>query len=223
MVRALSAGCFSAEDYPLSNPTGMDQLPVSSSGMCETEVDKRDPDPAIILPYLRALVQVQQKRTLEEAGKLRPALTGNLSASVVANNPDGPSQRVIVLRTRLNERIKELESAAAYQEGKIEDLHRVLCENDLDVSNSGSDFQTRRIRHLQNKIQEVETQASIRQIQARVLEIKIRQVELLVLVKQAQQVVDLRGRENALLARKHELEERISTLQSKIHDLGSSR
>jgi len=69
-----------------------------------------------------------------------------------------------------------------------------------------------KIRSLQGKIQEVEVQAAIRQVQVKILEIKIRQVELMVLVRQAQQVVELKGKEASLMVKKQALEQRIIDL-----------
>merc|ERR1711934_416963 len=69
-----------------------------------------------------------------------------------------------------------------------------------------------KIRTLQGKIQEVEVQAAIRQVQVKILEIKIRQVELMVLVRQAQQVVELKGKEASLIVKKKHLEQRIVEL-----------
>eukprot|EP00656_Telonema_subtile_P010994 TRINITY_DN1537_c0_g1_i3.p2 TRINITY_DN1537_c0_g1~~TRINITY_DN1537_c0_g1_i3.p2 ORF type:complete len:130 (-),score=39.40 TRINITY_DN1537_c0_g1_i3:61-450(-) len=69
-----------------------------------------------------------------------------------------------------------------------------------------------KIKSLQGKIQEVEVQAAIRQVQVKILEIKIRQVELMVMVRQAQQVVDLKGKEASLLEKKRDLEQRLSLI-----------
>merc|ERR1711934_1307098 len=76
-----------------------------------------------------------------------------------------------------------------------------------------------KIRTLQGKIQEVEVQAAIRQVQVKILEIKIRQVELMVLVRQAQQVVELKGKEASLIQKKRHLEQRIVDLDAKLKSL----
>lgn len=55
--------------------------------------------------------------------------------------------------------------------------------------------------------------ASVRNIEARVLEIQIKQVELLLLMKRAQQVNSLREREVELTQRKTALEAKIAQLQ----------
>jgi len=78
-----------------------------------------------------------------------------------------------------------------------------------------------RIRSLQGKIQEVEVQASIREVQVKILEIKIKQVELMAQVRQAQQVMELHGREQTLLMKKRLLESRIANLDSKIREMGA--
>jgi len=78
-----------------------------------------------------------------------------------------------------------------------------------------------RIKSLQGKIQEVEVQASIREVQVKILEIKIKQVELMSQVRQAQQVMELRGREAMLLTKKQHLEGRIKELDSKIREMGN--
>merc|ERR1712086_543303 len=78
-----------------------------------------------------------------------------------------------------------------------------------------------KIRSLQGKIQQVEVQAAIRQVQVKILEIKIRQVELMVLVRQAQQVVELKGKEASLMAKKRHLEQRIVDLDQKIRSIDS--
>merc|ERR1711865_9978 len=80
-----------------------------------------------------------------------------------------------------------------------------------------------KIKSLQGKIQEVEVQAAIRQVQVKILEIKIRQVELMVLVRQAHQVVELKGKEASLMIKKRQLEQRIIDLDQRIRAIDATQ
>ena len=75
-----------------------------------------------------------------------------------------------------------------------------------------------RIQHLQRRILEVEMKAAVRELQAKVLEIKIRQVELLVLVERAHQTATLRTKEESLMQRKRALEAKISSIERELKE-----
>eukprot|EP00002_Diphylleia_rotans_P009015 TRINITY_DN19023_c0_g1_i1.p1 TRINITY_DN19023_c0_g1~~TRINITY_DN19023_c0_g1_i1.p1 ORF type:complete len:200 (-),score=61.42 TRINITY_DN19023_c0_g1_i1:158-757(-) len=75
------------------------------------------------------------------------------------------------------------------------------------------------IQELQQRIHEVEVKSAIRKVQATIMQIKIRQMELLCLLKQGQQVMELRQKESALLERKTQLEQKIHLLEATLSSL----